>query len=98
VKIVLTATQNCWVSIADHTGKQLYSGIVSAGQSKTWWEKEQVSVQLGDPSGVHLTINGKNETPKTVNPATVNVNPANFVSPASGQQPGATSSTSVTTS
>jgi cytoskeletal protein RodZ len=98
VKIVLTTTQNCWVSIADSTGKQLFSGIVSAGQSKTWWEKEQVTVQLGDPSGVHLTINGKNETPKSVNPATVNVNPANFVSPASSQQAAPTPTTTTTTS
>ncbi|HTU76927.1 MAG TPA: RodZ domain-containing protein [Trebonia sp.] len=98
VKIVLKATQNCWVSIADHTGKQLFSGIVPAGQSRTWWEKQQVSVQLGDPSGVRLTINGKNETPKTVNPATVTVNPASFVSPASTKQAVPTPGTSVTTS
>jgi cytoskeletal protein RodZ len=98
VKIVLTAKQNCWVSIADHGGKQLFSGIVSAGQSKTWWEKGRVTVQLGDPSGVHLTVNGKDETPTTVNPATVNVNPANFVIPASTQQATATPAASVTTS
>jgi cytoskeletal protein RodZ len=98
VKIVLTATQNCWVSIADHSGKQLFSGIVSAGQSKTWWEKQRVTVQLGDPSGVKLTINGKNETPKTVNPATVNVNPASFLVPAVAPQVTPTPSMSVTTS
>jgi cytoskeletal protein RodZ len=98
VKIVLTATQNCWVSIADHGGKQLFSGIVSAGQSKTWWEKGRVTVQLGDPSGVHLTINGKDETPKTVNPATVNVNPASFVNPVSTQRTPSTPGTPVTTS
>jgi cytoskeletal protein RodZ len=98
VKIVLTATQNCWVSIADHGGKQLFSGIVPAGQSKTWWEKGRVTVQLGDPAGVHLTINGKDETPKTVNPATVNVNPASFVSPASTRQGTSTPGTPVTTS
>ncbi|HUN36293.1 MAG TPA: RodZ domain-containing protein [Trebonia sp.] len=98
VKIVLTATQDCWVSIADHGGKQLFSGIVSAGQSKTWWEKGRVTVQLGDPSGVHLTVNGKNETPKSVNPATVSVNPANFVTPAVTQSPTSTPGTPVTTS
>jgi cytoskeletal protein RodZ len=98
VKIVLKATQNCWVSIADNTGKQLYSGIVSAGQSRTWWEKEQVSIQLGDPSGVRLTVNGKHETPRTVNPATVNVNPASFVTPASPRQAVSTPSVAVTTS
>jgi cytoskeletal protein RodZ len=76
-KVVLVATRDCWVGITDHTGKLLYNGVVLAGQSMTWWEKQQVNVRLGAPAGVHLTVNGKNETPNTVNPATVYVNPAN---------------------
>jgi cytoskeletal protein RodZ len=100
VKIVVTASQNCWVNIADNSGKQLFSGIISAGQSRTWWEKERVTVQLGDPSGVRLLINGKNETPKSVNPATVSVNPASYASPASTQKAVSTPtpSVSITTS
>jgi cytoskeletal protein RodZ len=91
-KVVLTAKQDCWVSIADKTGKQLFSGIVKGGQSKTWWEKTQVTIQLGDPPAIHLTVNGKNETPKTTSPATVSVNPA------SAQQMAYTRARSVTSS
>jgi cytoskeletal protein RodZ len=76
-QIRLTATQDCWVAITDPTGKQLYQGVVQAGKSMTWVEKQQVSVRLGNPSGVILLVNGKNATPKTLNPATVSVNPAN---------------------
>ena len=76
-KIVLTATQDCWVGITDHNGKSVFNGVVSAGQSKTWWERQRVNVRLGNPAGIHLTVNGKNETPNTPNPATVYVNPAN---------------------
>jgi cytoskeletal protein RodZ len=81
--IVLTAKANCWVGITDTSGKQIFTGTVSAGQSKTWLEKQQVNVRLGNPSGVHLTVNGKNETPNTANPATVYVNPANTAQVAS---------------
>jgi cytoskeletal protein RodZ len=82
-KIVLTASKDCWVGIADHNGKLLFNGVVSAGQSKTWWERQRVDVRLGNPSGIHLTVNGKNETPNTPNPATVYVNPANSAQVAS---------------
>jgi len=75
-QIKLTAIQDCWVGITDTSGKQLYNGVVMAGKSMTWWEKQQVSVRLGNPSGITLMVNGKNATPKTVNPATVKVNPA----------------------
>ena len=74
--IRLTATRDCWVGISDNSGKQLYNGIVQAGKSMTWSEKQRVTVRIGNPSGVKLTVDGKNETPKSVNPVTVYVNPA----------------------
>ena len=74
--IRLTATKACWVAISDNSGKQLYSGTVQAGKSMTWRETQKVSVRLGNPSGVKLTVDGKNETPHSVSPATVSVNPA----------------------
>jgi cytoskeletal protein RodZ len=74
-QIKLTATKDCWVSITDTAGKQLYNGVVRAGKSMTWLEKRQVAVRLGNPSGIKLMVNGKNATPTTVNPATVNVSP-----------------------
>ena len=74
-QIRLTATQDCWVGITDATGKMLYNGVIQAGRSMTWLEKHQVRVRLGNPSGITLMVNGKNATPRTVNPATVNVSP-----------------------
>jgi cytoskeletal protein RodZ len=78
-QIKLTATQDCWVGITDATGKLLYNGVIQAGKSMTWLEKQQVAVRLGNPSGITLMVNGKNATPKTINPATVNVTPAGGV-------------------
>jgi cytoskeletal protein RodZ len=74
--IRLTATRDCWVGISDNSGKQLYNGIVQAGKSVTWSERQRVSVRIGNPSAVKLTVDGKNETPKSVSPVTVTVNPA----------------------
>jgi cytoskeletal protein RodZ len=74
-QIRLTATKDCWVGISDTTGKLLYNGVVQAGKSMTWLERQQVQVRLGNPSGIILMVNGRNATPKTINPATVNVSP-----------------------
>jgi cytoskeletal protein RodZ len=82
-QIHLTATQTCWVGISDTSGKLIFNGIINAGKSMTWRETKQVTVRLGNPSGVKLTVNGKNETPHSVNPATVYINPHNATQVAS---------------
>jgi len=74
--IRLTATKDCWVGITDNSGKQLYNGVIQAGKSMTWSEKQQVSVRIGNPDGAKLTVDGKNETRSSVSPVTVVVNPA----------------------
>ncbi|HEX3956699.1 MAG TPA: RodZ domain-containing protein [Trebonia sp.] len=74
--IRLTATRDCWVGITNNGGKQLFNGVVQAGKSVTWSERQRVIVRIGNPSGVKLTVDGKNETPKSVNPVTMTVNPA----------------------
>ena len=66
--IKLTAIKDCWVGISDNSGKQLYNGVVQAGKSMTWSEKVRVSVRIGNPDGAKLTVDGKNETPKSASP------------------------------
>ena len=51
------------------SGKQIYEGIVSAGSSKHWTEKQAVSLMLGNPEGVALTVNGKEPGPGRFHPA-----------------------------
>jgi hypothetical protein len=41
----------------------------------TWTEKQAVSVRLGNPSGVVLTVNGKRQTPGTILPVTLSFSP-----------------------
>lgn len=82
-KILLTAKQACWVGITGTNGKFVYNAIVPAGKSVSWTERTQVTIRLGNPHGISLMINGRNETPKGLNPATVYVNPLNTTNVAS---------------
>ncbi len=41
----------------------------------TWTEKNPVSMVIGNPPGVSLTVNGKPEQMNTVQVVTLNINP-----------------------
>jgi cytoskeletal protein RodZ len=73
--IRLTANQDCWVGLTDTTGKQLYQGTILAGKTMTWREKHQVSMVIGNPMGVVLTVNGKTQKTHTVQVLTLSINP-----------------------
>jgi cytoskeletal protein RodZ len=72
--IKVTAKQDCWVGLTDASGKQT-PYYVYAGQTKTWTEKQAVSLVIGNPPGVKLTVNGKAEQMNTVQVVTLNINP-----------------------
>jgi cytoskeletal protein RodZ len=74
--IKLTANSDCWVGINTPAGKSLYQGIVPAGQTHTWNEKQRVSMVIGNPPGITLTVNGKREKMNTVQVVTLSINPA----------------------
>jgi hypothetical protein len=62
VTIHLTALQNCWVLLTKVSdGSQIFMGDISAGSSKSWTEKQAVSLEMGNPPGVVLTVNGKRQ-------------------------------------
>jgi cytoskeletal protein RodZ len=57
--IKVTARQNCWVVITSlKTGRTIFAGMVYAGQSKRWYEKHSVRMQVANPAGVVLSVNG----------------------------------------
>ena len=57
--ITLTAISDCWVGLTSPTGQSLYQGIVPAGTDHDLDEKHPVSLVIGNPPGVKLTVNGK---------------------------------------
>jgi cytoskeletal protein RodZ len=76
VVISLKASQNCWVQLTTASGTQVYAGVVLAGATVHWTEKQAVTLRLGNPSGVSLTVNGKNKVAGTNNqPVTLSLGP-----------------------
>ena len=73
--IKLTANSDCWVGFNSPTGQQLSQGLVRAGHTATWTEKHPVSMVIGNPPGVSLTVNGKREQMNTVQVVTLHINP-----------------------
>jgi len=81
VVIRLTATQTCWVQLTTASGVQIYQGDVYPGGSMNWTEKQPVSLILGNPAGVTLTVNGRNPIQAgQTNPVTLSLGPGQPVS------------------
>jgi cytoskeletal protein RodZ len=77
VVIKLTAVEDCWVQLTKSSdGSQIYMGVLPAGSSKTWTEKQAVSMKLGNPPGVVLTVDGKRRATDVNNPETLSFSPS----------------------
>jgi cytoskeletal protein RodZ len=72
----LTALQTCWIGFDNPTtGVQLSQVTVQAGQTMTFHELRPVSMVIGNPPGIQLTVNGKSEPLSTVNVVTLHIDP-----------------------
>jgi cytoskeletal protein RodZ len=82
VVIRLTATQTCWVQLTTASGTQIYQGDINPGSSMNWTENQAVSLVLGNPAGVSLTVNGRNTAALAgqTNPVTLSLGPGQPVS------------------
>ena len=60
VVIRLSAIEDCWVQLTTAAGRMIFSGTIPAGTGKRWVEHRAVSLLLGNPGGIALTVNGKN--------------------------------------
>jgi cytoskeletal protein RodZ len=59
VVISLTAIQDCWVEFTRPDGRFLSQAYVVGGSSKTWTFARAVHMDIGNPGGIVLTVNGK---------------------------------------
>jgi cytoskeletal protein RodZ len=59
IVIRLTATEDCWVGFSKPNGRQLLQTTVLTGATRTWRFKHAVIMQIGNPGGIVLTVNGK---------------------------------------
>ena len=78
VVISLTAvTEACWADLATPAGTTIYAGILGPGTSKTWTERRPVTLQLGNPGAVTLTVDGKSRAGLGPQPVTLKLAPGN---------------------
>ena len=76
VVIQLTANEDCWVLLTRSSdGSQIFMGVIPAGSSRTWTEKQAVDMRLGNPPGVVLTVDGKHQSTNVNNPETLSFSP-----------------------
>lgn len=63
VVVKLRAIEDCWVEFTTASGGYLFQSYVAAGTSKEWTFRHGVDMQLGNPGGVALRVNGANPLP-----------------------------------
>src|ERR1700722_5770178 len=82
VVIKVDAVEECWVQLTRSSdGSQIFMGVVPAGSSMTWTEKQGVSIRLGNPGGVTLRVDGQLQPIKTVLPVTLSYTPQGGATP-----------------
>lgn len=59
VVIQLTAIEDCWVQFAKPDGIYLTQAYVTAGSTQSWTFRHAVVMQIGNPGGILLTVDGK---------------------------------------
>lgn len=76
VVISLTAvTEACWADLTTPGGATIFQGMVDPGNSMTWTERRAVTLRLGNPGAVTLTVDGKSRTGLESDPVTLSLAP-----------------------
>jgi cytoskeletal protein RodZ len=60
---IAAVRSDCWVELTTKSGHLIFEGVIPAGTSRTWTEHKSVSLIIGDPPAVTLTVNGKTQAP-----------------------------------
>ena len=63
VVIHLSAAADCWVQLTTAVGQTIFTGFVYAGTARSWTERQAVSLRIGNPAAITLTVNGKSQSP-----------------------------------
>ena len=76
VVISLTAIQDCWVEFTRPNGRFLSQAYVVGGSSKTWRFDHAVNMDIGNPGGIVLTVNGRKLHSPGTQPVTLSLGPS----------------------
>jgi cytoskeletal protein RodZ len=58
VKVDVRATERSWVQVTTGTGQELYQGLMDVGMTKSFTDKRQLRLVIGNAGGIQLTVNG----------------------------------------
>ena len=58
VLVQLAATEGCWIGVYAADGTLRWQTYVSAGAARSWVFAHRVSMKIGNPRGIVLTVNG----------------------------------------
>jgi cytoskeletal protein RodZ len=76
VVIRLTAIEDCWVQFTRPNGTYLSQAYVYAGSTKTWTFRHAVVMEIGNPGGIQLAVDGRNlGKPESNGPLTLSFGP-----------------------
>jgi cytoskeletal protein RodZ len=73
--IKVTATSACWIGLTPN-GRVQQPYDLQAGDSRTWNVKRPVTLVVGNPSGINLSVNGRVQRMNPAQVATLSINPA----------------------
>lgn len=59
VRVTAKGDESCWVSAKDSTGRMVFEGVLSDGESETFTDDERVDLVLGNAGAVQLHVNGR---------------------------------------
>jgi transcriptional regulator with XRE-family HTH domain len=71
ITIVSLAGGISWAELTSSTGVELFNGDIDPGAPMTWTQKHTVTLQLGNPGGVTVYLNGKRQVMETTDPITL---------------------------
>jgi hypothetical protein len=76
VVISLTAvSEHCWADLTTPGGATIFQGIINPGTSKTWTKRRAVTLELGNPGPVTLTVDGNSRAGLGSDPVTLSLGP-----------------------
>jgi len=58
VKVDVRATERSWVQVTTGTGQELFQGLMDVGMTKSFSDKRQLRLVIGNAGGIELSVNG----------------------------------------
>lgn len=58
VKVDVRATDRSWVQVTTGTGQELFQGLLETGMTKSFTDKRELRLVVGNAGGVQLRVNG----------------------------------------